>query len=98
MRRVTVELPTWIGKEEAQEEVIRDLRARAVLKMEYYRSKVRLFESKHATTFARFQRRVEKAPAEDPAAWDDLIEWEAHHRAHQQWKKRHAELRRWSQK
>jgi hypothetical protein len=98
MRKVTVALPTWIGKEEAQEEVVRDLRARALLKMEYYRSKMKLFEAKHATTFARFQRQVEKAAVEDPAAWDDLIEWEAYQRAHQEWKTRHAELRRWSGK
>ena len=97
MRRVTVALPTWIGKEEAQQEVVRDLRARALLKTEYYRSKMKLFEAKYGATFARFQRRVEKATEEDPAAWDDLIEWEAYHRAHQEWKKRHAELRRWSQ-
>ena len=35
MRKITVTLPTWIGKEEAQEEVLRDLRARALLKREF---------------------------------------------------------------
>ena len=98
MRKVTVALPSWIGKEEAQQEVVRDLRARTLLKMEFYRSKMKLFEAKYATTFARFQRRVERASLEDPAAWDDLIEWEAHHRGYQEWKRRHAELRQWSRK
>ena len=98
MRKVTVALPTWIGKEEAQGEVVRDLRARALLKLEFYRSKMKLFEAKYATTFSRFQRRVEKASQEDPAAWDDLIEWEAYYRSYQEWKKRHAELRQWSRR
>ncbi len=95
MRRVTVALPTWIGKDEAQGEVVRDLCARALLKVEFYRSKMRPFEAKHATTFPRFRRRVERSPAEDLAAWDDLVEWEACHQAYQEWKKRHAELREW---
>lgn len=96
MRKVTVVLPTWIAKEEAQEEVIRDLRTRALLKMEFYRSKTKPFEVKYATTFSRFQRQVEKSSKEDFAAWDDLIEWEAYYRGYQEWKKRYAELRKWS--
>ncbi len=58
MRKVTVTLPGWIGTEEAQEEVVRNLRAHALLKMEFYRSKMKLFEAKYGTTFTRFQRRV----------------------------------------
>ena|SRR5262245_52578066 len=96
MRKVTVALPTWVGKEEAQREVVRDLRARALLKMEFYRSKMKLFEARYATTFPRFQRRVEKSPKEDFTAWDDLIEWETYYRGYQEWKKRHTELRQWS--
>jgi hypothetical protein len=98
MRKVTVTLPAWIGKDEAQEEVVRDLRARALLKMEFYRSKMRPFAVKYGTTFPRFQRRVEKNSKEDFAAWDDLIEWEAYYQGYQEWKKRHAELRQWSGK
>lgn len=96
MRKVTVALPAWIGKEEAQEEVVRDLRARALLKMEFYRSKMKPFEAKYATTFPQFQRRVGKSSQEDFAAWDDLIEWGAYYRGYREWKKRHAELRQWS--
>lgn len=96
MRRVTVALPAWIGKEEAQEEVVRDLRVRALLKLEFYRSRMKSFESKYATTFPRFQRRVGKSAKEDFAVWDDLIEWEAYYRGYQEWKKRYAELRQWS--
>ena len=96
MRKVSVTLPTWIGQEEAQEEVLRDLRARTLLKMELYRSKMKLFEAKYETTFPRFQRRVEKHSNEDFDAWDDLIEWEAYYRGYQEWKKRRTELRQWS--
>lgn len=96
MKKVSVALPSWIGEDEAQDIVVRDLRARALLKLEFYRSKMKLFEAKYATTFPRFQRRVEKAAQEDFAAWDDLIEWEAYYQSYQEWKKRHAELRQWS--
>lgn len=92
MRKVTVTLPNWIAKEEAQEEMVRNLRARALLKMEFYRSKMKPFEAKYATTFPHFQRRVAKNPKEDFAAWDDLMEWEAYYQGYQEWKKRHAEL------
>ena len=96
MRKVSVTLPSWIGTEEAQEEVVRNLRAHALLKMEFYRSKMKPFEAKYGTTFSRFQRQAAQSAQEDFAAWDDLMEWEACYRAHQEWKKRHTELRRWS--
>ena len=96
MKKVTIALPSWIGKDEAQDVVVRDLRAHALLKLEYYRSKMKPFEAKYATTFPRFRRRVEKAGKEDLAAWDDLIEWEAYYQGYQEWKKRHAELQQWS--
>jgi hypothetical protein len=96
MRKVTVSLPAWIRKEEAQGAIVRDLRARALLKMEFYRSKLKPFEAKYATTFPRFQKKVERGPKEDFSAWDDLIEWEAYYRAYREWKKRHAELQQWS--
>jgi hypothetical protein len=95
MRKVTITLPSWISKEKAQEEVVQDLRARALLKMEFYRSKMKLFEAKYATTFPHFKRKVEKSAKEDFTAWDDLIEWEAYHRSYQEWKKRHTELQKW---
>jgi hypothetical protein len=93
MRKVTVALPNWIGREEAQDAVVRDLCGRALLKMEFYRSKAQPFRAKYHTTVSRFRRRIETSRREDFAAWDDLIEWEAAERAYQEWKKRHAELR-----
>ena len=76
MRQVTITLPGWIRTEEAQEEVVRNLRTHALLKTEVYRSKMKLFEAKYGTTFTRFQRRVTKSSQEDFTAWDDLMEWE----------------------
>jgi hypothetical protein len=96
MKKVTIALPNWIGEDEVQDMVVRDLRARALLKLEFYRSKMKPFEAKYATTFPRFQRRVEKATQEEFAAWGDLIEWEAYYRGYQEWKKRYTELRQWS--
>jgi hypothetical protein len=96
MKKVTIALPNWIGEDEAQDMVVRDLRAHALLKLEFYRSKMKPLEAKYATTFLRFQRRVEKDTQEQFAAWDDLIEWEAYYRGYQEWKKRYTELRQWS--
>jgi hypothetical protein len=96
MKKVTIALPSWIGQDEAQDIVVRDLRTHALLKLEFYRSKMQPFEARYATTFPRFQRRVTKAAQEDFAAWDDLIEWEAYYRGYQEWKKRYAELQQWS--
>jgi hypothetical protein len=96
MKKVTITLPSWIGQDEAQAIVVRDLCAHALLKLEFYRSKMKPFEAKYATTFPRYQRRVEKASQEDFAAWDDLVEWEAYYRSYQEWKNRYAELQRWS--
>jgi len=95
MRKVTVAVPMWIGKDEAQEELTRDLRSRALLKTEYYRTRIKSFEAHYRTTFARFQKTSVKA-REDFAAWDDLIEWESCQRAYREWRERHAQLRRWS--
>jgi hypothetical protein len=96
MKKVTITLPSWIAQDEVQDMVVRDLRAHALLKLEFYRSKMKPFEVKYATTFPRFQRCVEKGAQEDFAAWDNLIEWEAYYRAYQEWKKRYTELRQWS--
>ena len=95
MKKVPITLPSWVGAEEAQNLVVRDLRAQALVKLEFYRSKMQPFETKYAMTFPRFQRRVQKAPQEDSTAWDDLIEWEAYYRGYQEWKKRYAELQQW---
>ena len=100
MKKVTIALPSRIGKGEAQDIVVCDLRARALLKLKFYRRTVKPCEARYATTFPRLQRRVEKAPKEDFAAWDDLIKWEAYYRGYQEWKNatlsrtngRHAEV------
>ena len=81
--KITITLPSWISQDEAQDIVVRDLRAHALLKLEFYRSKMKPFEARYATTFSRFQRRVEKAAQEDCSAWDDLIAWEAYYRGYQ---------------
>ena len=92
MQKVTIALLHWIGQDEAQDMVVRDLRAHALLKLGFYRSKMKPFEAKYVTTLPRFQRRVEKGAREDFVAWDDLIEWEAYYRGYQEWKMRYTEL------
>jgi hypothetical protein len=75
---------------------VRTLHARALLKMEIYRSQMKALKAKYGTTFSRFPRGVTKSAQENFTAWDDLLEWQACYRAYQQWRKRHTELRRWA--
>ena len=44
MKKVTITLPSWIAQDEAQDMVVRDLRTHALLKLEFYRSKMKPFE------------------------------------------------------
>ena len=50
MKKVTITLPNWIGQDEAQDMVVRDLRAHALLKLEFYQSKMKPFEAKYWQT------------------------------------------------
>jgi hypothetical protein len=41
MKKVAITSPSWIGQDEAQAIVVRNLRAHALLKLEFYRSKMK---------------------------------------------------------
>jgi hypothetical protein len=92
MRKVTLELPSWINKEKAKEEVLKTLLEKALLKTEYYRSKINPFERKYSLGFYEFKKKVESSPSENFEEWDDLIEWEAYTKAYEEWKKKYDEL------
>ena len=98
MTTLTVTVPSWVNKEAAEDDFLRSLKGKALLKMEFYRSRMKPFQAKYDTTFSEFQQRVQTAAEENFAEWDDLIEWEAYQTAFTQWEERYQELEKWFRK
>ena len=92
MRTVTLEVPTWVTEEEVQRETLQALKYRALWKLEYYKGQMQPFERKYGVSFEEFKVKVERASQENFEEWDDLIEWEAYHRAYEEWRERYEEL------
>lgn len=92
MTTLTVKVPSWVKKEEAREEFLRNLRGKALFKMEFYRSKMIPFEKKYGLSFIQFQEKVKSASEESFEEWDDLVEWEAYYTAFTEWESRYQEL------
>ncbi len=98
MTTLTVKVPSWLKKEQAQEEFIKSLMGKALLKMEFFRSKMKPFEIKYKLTFPDFQKRIEASSKENFEEWDDFIEWEANYTAFAKWEERYLELKQWFKK
>ncbi|MBN2090454.1 hypothetical protein JW964_12645 [candidate division KSB1 bacterium] len=71
---------------------------KALLKMEFYRSRIKPFEMKYQITFPEFQQRIQTASEEKFTEWDDFIEWEAYQIAFVKWQERYQELETWFKK
>lgn len=98
MTTLTVRVPSWVKKEQAQEEFLSSLMGKALLKMEFFRSKMKPFETRYQLSFPEFQKRIEAASKENFAEWDDFIEWEANYSAYVKWEERYLELKQWFKK
>ena len=97
MKKIALGVPSWIGETEAREKFLRFLMSETLMKVEYYRGLMKPFEHKYSTSFKDFEKQIESSKQEDFQAWDDLIEWEAYFRAHEEWAKKYKELRNvWS--
>jgi len=92
METLTLKLPSWINKEEAENEFLDNLRIKAQLKIEYYRSKMLPFEKKYHTSLAEFKNRFKSENKENFVQWDDFIEWEASFTLYNEWKQRLEEI------
>ena len=93
MKEIALEVPSWISEDLAKEKFLRTLMGEALMKVEYYRSLMKPFERKYSTSFKDFKKKVESSKEESFQAWDDLIEWEAYHRAHEEWTRKYEELK-----
>ena len=92
MEICSVKIPSWIHKNEAENEFLKTLKIKAQLKMEFYRSKMLPFEQKYQSSFEEFQKNLKKESKEDFEKWDDLIEWEAIFKAFKEWENRYKEF------
>lgn len=95
MTTLTIKIPSWIKKEDAQEEFFRNLMGKALLKMELYRSKMKPFEIRYQLSFPEFRKRIESTSKENFSEWDDFIEWDANYSAFVKWEERYGELKQW---
>ncbi len=93
MKEIELTVPSWIGESEVKAQFFRFLMGEALMKAEYYRSLMKPFERQYSTTFPNFKKQVESSKQEDFQAWDDLIEWEAYHRCHEEWIKKYEEMK-----
>ena len=92
MGTLTIKVPSWINKQEAENEFLNNLKLKAQLKMEYYQSKMLPFEKKYKIPFEEFKSRFNLKNKENFEQWDDFIEWEASFDLYKEWKKRLEEV------
>ncbi len=92
METLTLKLPTWVNKEEAENELVTNLKIKAQLKMEFYKSTMLPFEKKYNCSFEDFQNRLKLKSEENFQEWDDLIEWEASFTLFNEWEERFKEF------
>ncbi|MDZ7261205.1 MAG: hypothetical protein ONB05_03740 [candidate division KSB1 bacterium] len=86
MTELTIQIPSWLKKEEAEKEFLRTLLRKARLKMEFYRSKMKPYENKYGLTFIEFQNKLTSTSREI------FEEWEAYYTAFAHWEGRYREL------
>ncbi|HDQ00469.1 MAG TPA: hypothetical protein ENN22_14985 [bacterium] len=92
MGKMTLKLPSWINKEEAENELLKNLKIKAQLKMEFYRSKMLPFERRYNISLEEFKKRFNSKAEEKFEEWDDFIEWEASFNSYNEWKQRFEEI------
>jgi hypothetical protein len=92
METLTLSIPSWVNKEEAENELLNNLKMKTQLKMEYYRSKMLPFEKKYNNSFEDFKYRYNSKTDESYEEWDDLIEWEASFTLFKEWEQRFMEF------
>lgn len=97
MKKIALEVPSWLDKKEARDKFLHSLRNEALMKVEYYQSMMKPFERKYSVSFEEFKKKVSSSSEENFEAWDDLIEWEAYFRAYKEWIEKYRELKNvWS--
>ena len=89
---ITLRIPPSIAADIKNSEIVALLLDKALGKRDFYKSKIRVFESKYGTNFASFKKKSEKG-VESFKDWDDLLLWEGFLLAYDEWNRKYEDLR-----
>ena len=90
---VIVRVPLSVAADIGNDEIIDLLLGKALGKKDLYKSKIKMFESKHGTNYASFKKKSEQGD-ENFQEWDDLLLWEGFLRAYRELNKKYRDLKR----
>lgn len=93
LEEVKLKLPRTVVESMAKNEIISLLLDKAFNKSEYYYTLCKEMEQKYGMEFDEFKKHVEESKEEVFREWDDLMEWEAYHLAHNEWNGKYEELK-----
>jgi hypothetical protein len=90
---VIVRIPPSIAADIGSNEIIDLLLGKALGRRDFYKSKVKMYESKYGTNYATFKKKSEQGD-EDFQKWDDLLLWEGFLLAYREWNRKYRDLKR----
>lgn len=95
MQKVAMEIhvPKWVKEEKGEIDIIQSILFEASAKMEYYRSKILIYEKKYKMSYEKFEEKIKKDKKENFEQWDDFIIWEGFHQVYCEWKERYEDLK-----
>lgn len=88
-----IHVPRWVKEEKGEVDIVRSLLFGASAKMEYYQSRMLVFENKYGMPYEKFEKKIKQAKEENFEGWDNLITWEGFHQAYCEWKERYEGLK-----
>jgi len=89
---MTLRIPPSIAVDIGSNEIINLLLDKALGKRDFYKSKIKIFESKYGSNYASFKKKTEKEP-ESFQEWDDLLLWEGFLLAYREWNRKYKDLK-----
>ena len=89
---VTLRIPPSIAVDIGSNEIIKLLLNKALGKRDFYKSKIKMLESKYGNDYTSFKKKIEKGD-ESFREWDDLLLWEGFFLAYREWNRKYKDLK-----
>jgi hypothetical protein len=89
---VIVRIPPSMASDVGGNEIVGMLLDKALGKRDFYKSRMRMFESKYGTNFAAFKKKTEQGN-EHFEEWDELLLWEGCELAYREWNRKYEDLK-----
>ncbi|MDA3897931.1 MAG: hypothetical protein PF482_17500 [Desulfobacteraceae bacterium] len=89
---ITLRIPPSIAVDIGSNEIIKLLLDKALGKRDFYRSKIKMFESKYGSNYVSFKKKTEIVD-ESFQKWDDLLLWEGFLLAYREWNRKYKDLK-----